>query len=515
VVGRHIPVDAPKFSCQLGLFPGFRIAGRDTYKHSRIERHIMDNHANEAAEEVSDTASSPQDAVPADPKMIVKTLTLGLGNPRGASKSGSEFPELDDSQRKKVYESLREGSKTFAMICDVLIAQWYAKLVMGVPNEASQSYKPNYKPVVERLERSRQLSSDILNETNREVKAHFAGSHGKELMGKGTRQLSTHRTDGTHPIPVRAKGARVVEYEGRILLVIHLFSQEYADEEGIPAWIAFPLKLKPRDKSMLGQLKRIVSGEWGLKNARIKLNTRSQGPKWLGQVVVGYVPEPYKLLDRATTLGIDLGVNAPATVHVRTSEGPNAWAQAVGDGRSMLNTRNLIRHEIVRILRALKRKPILLQGGARAAAQERLRQLRRREQRVLKTASRRIAAQIAEIARRNGAGNWQMEDLCKGIKEDNPWLARNWAPGAVVDAVRWQATQCGAQLTLVNPAYTSQRCSKCFHIARENRPKGKSGAAEFKCVKCGHSENADKNAARNISTPNIADLISSARAVES
>ena len=52
----------------------------------------------------------------------------------------------------------------------------------------------------------------------------------------------------------------------------------------------------------------------------------------------------------------------------------------------------------------------------------------------------------------------------------------------------------GGLLVLVNPAYTSQTCSECDHVAKENR----STQAGFRCVKCGHSENADTNAAKNI-----------------
>ena len=46
----------------------------------------------------------------------------------------------------------------------------------------------------------------------------------------------------------------------------------------------------------------------------------------------------------------------------------------------------------------------------------------------------------------------------------------------------------------VNPAFTSQRCSACGHIAAESRK----SQALFACVACGFACNADVNAARNI-----------------
>ena len=46
----------------------------------------------------------------------------------------------------------------------------------------------------------------------------------------------------------------------------------------------------------------------------------------------------------------------------------------------------------------------------------------------------------------------------------------------------------------VNPAYTSQTCFQCKHVASENRE----SQAAFRCVNCGHEDNADHNAALNI-----------------
>lgn len=49
-------------------------------------------------------------------------------------------------------------------------------------------------------------------------------------------------------------------------------------------------------------------------------------------------------------------------------------------------------------------------------------------------------------------------------------------------------------LIKVNPKHTSQRCSECGHTCKENR----ATQSLFACVECGHSENADLQATKNI-----------------
>lgn len=54
----------------------------------------------------------------------------------------------------------------------------------------------------------------------------------------------------------------------------------------------------------------------------------------------------------------------------------------------------------------------------------------------------------------------------------------------------------------VNPAYTSQECSNCGHIHKDNRL----SQSKFKCTSCGHEENADSNASKVILKRGRADL---------
>ena len=78
-------------------------------------------------------------------------------------------------------------------------------------------------------------------------------------------------------------------------------------------------------------------------------------------------------------------------------------------------------------------------------------------------------------------------------------------PGPVAERARPQplehaARYHGTAVVKVNPAYTSQRCSRCNQVDANSRK----SQAEFVCTGCGHRDNADVNAAKNILAAGLA-----------
>jgi transposase len=68
-------------------------------------------------------------------------------------------------------------------------------------------------------------------------------------------------------------------------------------------------------------------------------------------------------------------------------------------------------------------------------------------------------------------------------------LASGW--GILVRRLEQKAL---GRVKKINPAFTSQRCSECGHVASGNRK----SQAVFACTTCGFASNADVNAAINI-----------------
>ena len=74
----------------------------------------------------------------------------------------------------------------------------------------------------------------------------------------------------------------------------------------------------------------------------------------------------------------------------------------------------------------------------------------------------------------------------------------------IVEKLEYKTRLTGCnRLVLVNPAYTSQTCSRCGYRAKENRE----SQAVFECKRCHMSMNADLNAARNILKRGLSHLI--------
>ena len=71
-------------------------------------------------------------------------------------------------------------------------------------------------------------------------------------------------------------------------------------------------------------------------------------------------------------------------------------------------------------------------------------------------------------------------------------LSQGW--GTFLSLLEYKLSGRGGRLVRVDPRNTSRTCSDCGHVSAENRP----DQATFRCVSCGHADNADVNAAKNL-----------------
>ena len=76
----------------------------------------------------------------------------------------------------------------------------------------------------------------------------------------------------------------------------------------------------------------------------------------------------------------------------------------------------------------------------------------------------------------------------------------DWAFRRLYEYTEYKAEEYGIDVVQVNPAYTSQRCSKCGTTLEANRP---NGDHHFECQKCGYAVHADYNASKNIAMKHV------------
>nr|WP_319507138.1 transposase [uncultured Methanolobus sp.] len=201
-------------------------------------------------------------------------------------------------------------------------------------------------------------------------------------------------------------------------------------------------------------------------------------------MVVVDVPDA-KPIDPEGVIGVDRGIVNIAT----TSDGE------VFSGKKCTEVRQ--RYS------ALKAR---LQSVGTLSAKKHLRKISGRERRFKKDTNHCIAKAIVQTAKDTNRAI-AIEDLT-GIRTNSTvnkvvrTAISKWAFDELRNYLKYKATLAGIQVFEIDPKNTSRECSVCGHIDRKNRK----SQAEFCCVECGHQENADVNASKNILVRGICQL---------
>ncbi|MFB6230616.1 MAG: RNA-guided endonuclease InsQ/TnpB family protein [Salinibacter sp.] len=175
-------------------------------------------------------------------------------------------------------------------------------------------------------------------------------------------------------------------------------------------------------------------------------------------------------------LGVDRGVNNIAT----TSDGDNWTSDRIDDRRQWYQDR----------------RSVLQSVGTRSAKRE-LQRLSGKQARFQRDTNHMISKRIVSKAKARSSAI-ALEDL-SGIRERTTVRRQqrarhsNWSFYQLRQFIEYKALIAGVPVIQVDAAYTSRTCSNCGHCDSKNR-----NGSSFECRDCGHSMDADKNAARNI-----------------
>lgn len=221
-------------------------------------------------------------------------------------------------------------------------------------------------------------------------------------------------------------------------------------------------------------------------NVRIRLSRPLEGKVKTATVIhdcgewyVSYVceVEAQPLPETGSSVGVDVGTT---------------WFAITSDGEFVENPRHY--QTVMRKLRTAQR----------AVSRKQNKRSNRRKKAVKRVAKihRKVARQRLDFHHKTANKLIRENDLIAhedlnvgGMGRGN--LARSihdvgWSQFFQILSVKAECA--GRTVIRVDPRYTSQACNQCGHTCKENRM----SQAKFKCVQCGHEQNADVNAALNI-----------------
>jgi putative transposase len=216
--------------------------------------------------------------------------------------------------------------------------------------------------------------------------------------------------------------------------------------------------------------------------------TRDRAGRW--HVAFAAVPAPIPGPSTGAVVGIDRGV----TVTLALSDGHTYQAPADRDVKRL-------QRRLARAKRGSNR---------RAKVKARLARLHGRNADTLRDWADKASTEIARRYDLIRLEDLDVPSMTRSARGTAAWPGRHVGQKAGLNrailrsgwgmfATRLEHKARG-RVEKVNPAYTSQRCSRCGTVDREARE----SQAAFRCRSCGYRANADHNAARNIAAGHAA-----------
>lgn len=350
--------------------------------------------------------------------------------------------------------------------------------------EATGEY-PNYKELhgcvlttgiyQEMRKRYPMLSASSCTALVQMAASRYKASVKDVLAGRAT--FPSYRT---HPIVLHPEMMKLTPDGRPNIIRLTLTSSAYRKEHdlGNPVF-----SVETKDSRQKNIWRSLVDGSYKLGTSQLAY----EGKRWWLYITYTHTTTP-AALDVNKVLGVDMG-----EVYAITACGADGTDPLIIQGGEV--TSFAAKHE--KRIREMQKQATVCGGGRVGhGTKTRVKPIYRSREAVSnfrKTTNHRYSNALVDYAVKHGFGTIKLEDL-SGIKANSPRLLRHWTYYDLQSKIKYKAEQVGIKVITVNPAYTSQKCSVCGHTSPDNRKT----QAEFVCQCCGHKENADINAAKNI-----------------
>ncbi len=319
----------------------------------------------------------------------------------------------------------------------------------------------------------------------------------KKEMELGQRSVLSYRADA--PIEIHNQHIHISQDKQKYYVELKLFSSAYVKEKQYSG-TGLKFELYRAGGSQRAILERCMTGEYKIGESELIYHKKKRC--WFLNLTYKFIPQRKATLDPDKIMGVDLGIQCVAYM------GFNFCEDRFYIGRSEVEA---FRKKIEARRRALQKQGKYCGDGRIGHGYKtRVRpssQLSDAIKRFRDTANHKYSRYIVQKALDFGCGTIQMEDL-QGIHATEEKFLKDWTYFDLRQKIKYKAEEHGITFRLVNPRYTSQRCSQCGHIDAKNRPKEEKGQAFFQCTQCGYHVNADYNASVNLATKDIEKIIS-------
>lgn len=303
----------------------------------------------------------------------------------------------------------------------------------------------------------------------------------KNGLAKGERSVNNYKRD--FPLMTRGRDLKFYQEENSDEIYIKWVNK-------ISFKVILSYKINKNYIELQHFLRKVITGEYKIGQSTLEFNKKNK----LILNLTCDIPEKQKEdLDENKIVGIDVGMKIPAYVMLYDKNNPskNYIGEGIGSYDDLTKVKCQFKNRYERLQRQLK----LTKGGhGRKDKLKRLNSLSEKEKNYTRTYNHLISKRVIEFAKKNNAKQINMELLHMSDEDKMMSTIRNWSYYQLQTQIKYKAEREGIIVKTVDPYMTSQTCSICGNCESGQR----NTQETFKCKKCGHTENADRNASRNI-----------------
>ena len=321
-------------------------------------------------------------------------------------------------------------------------------------------------------------SKDMMSLVIQRAKKDFSNAL-RNGMARGERSLTNYKRN----FPLMTRGKRWLKFE----------YDENSDDifinwiHGIRFKVLLGYKKNENSIELRHTLHKVINKEYKICDSSMQFD---RNDNLILNLTIDIPNNENKGYVNGRTLGVDLGIKYPAYVCLSDD---TYKRKSIGCAEDFIRVREQIR---VRRYRLQKQLNMVKGGKGRDKKLQALDRIKDVERNFVKTYNHMISKNIVKFAKQYNCEYIHLEKLTKDGFPD--MILSKWSYYELQNMIEYKADREGIKVRYVDPAYTSQTCSRCGNICKENRI----NQEKFKCVKCGFELNADHNASINISRSN-------------